>query len=503
MEERTFDELVHYLKQRRLLGYRPPVLLVGAGASFEAGIGTMKQLFEFTGVKDFGEFVEYIRRRSADERYIHLSGFLQTQAPAEVTPGYRALAALLADNYFDLVLSTNFDPLLEDALADARLWRKDYMLLVNGIVRPERLDLILKEPSPRVKIIKLHGDLFHRYMAWTPQEMELFIDEIRPQLKKALYGRDIIIVGYSLSDKPIRELVVKAGGPDSIIWYLHFAEVAKSLRANQRVRGVVSPSCRFEQLFPALAKALDVEEEADVAAPDVEAAAGRRRHRAEPAWADADVARVTGRATVSPESEPPKERTLDDVMASVVALAAGADAPGPAMCTGFVLARPRLIVTEGYSGGHLTDTCTVITTDGRRLRARLVWRDVSHPFGPTFFEVPAELNAPGLHLDPAPIHPPLPVRVSVAAGARVGVSSGSVTALDVGMLVAPVGQVSGLASIDSIVAPGSAGAPVVDATRFGVRGYIVAGSNERPPSLMYPAQRWAHAVPPDDDGVMR
>ncbi|HYR07947.1 MAG TPA: SIR2 family protein [Longimicrobium sp.] len=480
MEERTFDEFVHYLKQRRVLGYRPPVLLVGAGASFEAGIGTMKQLFEFTGVAGFDEFVEYIRGRSADERYIHLSSFLQTQAPAEVTPGYRALAALLAENYFDLVLSTNFDPLLEDALADARLWRKDYMLLVNGIVRPERLDLILKEPSPRVKIIKLHGDLFHRYMAWTPEEMEAFVDDIRPRLKKVLWGRDIIIVGYSMSDKPIRELVVKAGGPDSTIWYLHFAEVAKALRANPRVRGVVDPLCKFEQLFPALAQALDVEGVADTLP--------RRRTRA---------------ASAAPAPAAVQKRTLDDVMASVVGLAPGADAEGPAICTGFVLSQPRLIVTEGFSGGHLTDTCTVVTTDGRRLPARLVRRDTSHPFGPVFFEAPAELNAPGLALDAAPIHPPLPVRVGVAAGERVGVSSGSVTALDVAMRVAPVGQVSSLASIDSIVASGSAGAPVVDAATLAVRGYIVAGSNERPPSLMYPAQRWARAVPTPARPVMR
>jgi hypothetical protein len=481
VEERTFDEFVHYLKQRRVLGYRPPVLLVGAGASFEAGIGTMKQLFEFTGVDGFDEFVEYIRGRSADERYIHLSSFLQTQAPAQVTPGYRALAALLAENYFDLVLSTNFDPLLEDALADARLWRKDYLLLVNGIVRPERLDLILKEPSPRVKIIKLHGDLFHRYMAWTPEEMEAFVDDIRPRLKKVLWGRDIIIVGYSMSDKPIRELVVKAGGPDSTIWYLHFAEVAKALRPNPRVRGVVDPVCRFEQLFPALALALDVDVRTD---------------------------RIPMRRTRAASAPPApaavqQKRTLDDVMASVVGLAPGADADGPPICTGFVLSQPRLIVTEGFSGGHLADTCTVVTTDGRRLPARLVRRDTSHPFAPVFFEAPAELNAPGLALDAAPIHPPLPVRVAVAAGERVGVSSGPVTALDVAMRVAPVGQVSGLASIDSIVAPGSAGAPVVDAATLAVRGYIVAGSNDRPPSLMYPAQRWAQAVPTPARPVMR
>ncbi len=48
MDIRTFDDLLLYMKRRRVLGYRPPVLLLGAGASFEAGIGTMTQLFQFT-----------------------------------------------------------------------------------------------------------------------------------------------------------------------------------------------------------------------------------------------------------------------------------------------------------------------------------------------------------------------------------------------------------------------------------------------------------------------
>lgn len=158
----------------------------------------------------------------------------------------------MAENYFDLILSTNFDPLLEDALVDARLWRKDYILLVNGVIRPESLGLILKEPSPRVKIIKMHGDLFHRQMAWTEEEMLAFAKSIKPQLTPALYGRDIFIIGYSFSDKPIRDLIIKAGGPNSTIWYLHPKEVPKSLRANNRVRAVLSEECKFEALFTKL-----------------------------------------------------------------------------------------------------------------------------------------------------------------------------------------------------------------------------------------------------------
>jgi hypothetical protein len=121
MQPRTFDDLATYLRQRRELAETRPVLLLGAGASYAAGVGLMSELFKFTGVANFDEFSNHIEKYTAEERYVRLAEFLQTRAPAEITPGYRALAAVLEEDYFDLVLSTNMDPLLEDALADARL----------------------------------------------------------------------------------------------------------------------------------------------------------------------------------------------------------------------------------------------------------------------------------------------------------------------------------------------------------------------------------------------
>ena len=41
MVERSFAELVRDLRLSRTAGERPPVLLLGAGASVDAGIGAM------------------------------------------------------------------------------------------------------------------------------------------------------------------------------------------------------------------------------------------------------------------------------------------------------------------------------------------------------------------------------------------------------------------------------------------------------------------------------
>jgi hypothetical protein len=108
-------------------------------------------------------------------------------------------------------------------------------------------------------------------------------------------------------------------------------------------------------------------------------------------------------------------------------------------------------------------------------------------------EVPAELAAAGLHLNPQAPDAAMVVQTAVAAGNRVGISSGAVAnATEQSIPIDPIGPVAHLIELKLAIAPGSSGAPVADAA-FGIRGFIVAGSTDpdRPVSYMYPANRWA------------
>jgi hypothetical protein len=194
---------------------------------------------------------------------------------------------------------------------------------VNGIIRPEKLKLILKGRSPRLKILKLHGDLFHRTMAWTMAEMETFDGEIKPHLEKVLDQRDMVIVGYSMNDKPIRELVAGRDA-DTTTWYLHPKQVPVSLQQDERVRAVIGEECKFEPLFTALAAKLG-------------ARAAKRL-----------LVASSTRTSAAPVRLRPVKRTMDDLLASVVGLMplhGHYDAP---ICTGVLLEEPRVIVTEGF-----------------------------------------------------------------------------------------------------------------------------------------------------------
>jgi hypothetical protein len=473
MIQRTFAELVTDLRMRRTVGDKPPVLLLGAGASVDAGIGAMPELYKFFGCADFDAFCAHIDDLSPSERYRYLSEFLQTRKPADVTPGYQALATLCAQNYFDLVLTTNMDPLLDDALAAARLWRRDYLLIVNGVIRPDRLAPLLGGQSPRVKVVKLHGDLFQRFMAWTVAEMDTFLTEVLPDLTPAVAGRDFLVVGYSLRDVRVRGLVEAAGGS---IWFTHPKAVPDHLeeladKQKSPLRAVVAPESAFEKFFPALAAALQV------AAPSQ----------------PLDAAQVELRTTAPASAG---AQTLDDLMSSTFAIAGPGGMPSS---TAFLVADPRVIVCDTYASAPYisNETLELIASNRQRFTARVLRAEEKHPFGPTVLEAPASLQVPGLRLSTAPLKKGEAIQVLVAAGDKTGISTGVVKKPRVDpMMIAPVpDKVRDLAALECLVAPGSSGAPVVDGA-LDVRGFVVAGSMNpnNPLSFAYPAQYWADAL---------
>ncbi len=519
MPARTLSDLIDYLKELQLLGRPRPVLLLGAGASKGAGLAAMEELFVRLGldpkdpdVRD--KFCDQISRKTALARYELLEDHLQSVDPGEVTPGYRALADLCASRFFDLVLTANFDPLLDDALASANLKRRHYVLLINGVIRPERMNLLLSQPEPRLKIIKLHGDLFYRQMAWTAAEMDDYLEGIWPQLSTAVAGRDFLTVGYSLKDARIMNLVLGTGGK---VWFTNYSEHPTHLTAKDRkhLQEVVSTDCAFESLFTKLATELGVVPAPVAAAPakspePVKAPAtpvkapSTSRRRAKPA-----VAAATPR---SKKTAVPTASTVDDLLAALV----GVWNPqyGLIGMTGFVLAEPRVIVVDGcMSDPKITgfEVNEIVTSRGLHLRTQPIRLVPGDRFGPLLLEVPSELEVPGLRMDVARVTAGLAVQIGVAVRydspypkkargrkkeqVSFGLSSGHV----INGIEHPL-DLSGyrcghVVDLACAVAPGASGAPVVD-EQMAVRGFIVGGSADlkQPQSFMFPAFHWVRKL---------
>jgi energy-coupling factor transporter ATP-binding protein EcfA2 len=122
----------------------------------------------------------------------------------EPGPGYIYLASLVLAGRFRILLTTNFDDLIHDAL----FRYADFKPLVSSFdsqVANIRLD------SPRPKIIKLHGDFLYDNIRNTSRETERLGPNMEEKLRASCRERGLIVIGYAGADSsvmgPIRDLL--------------------------------------------------------------------------------------------------------------------------------------------------------------------------------------------------------------------------------------------------------------------------------------------------------
>jgi len=115
--------------------------------------------------------------------------------------GYAILANLvtLGNGHFNVVLTTNFDDLLEDA-----------MIYFAGerplVIRHESLARFIRPTRTRPVVVKLHGD--HRLAPKnTTQETESLNAEVESTVRTVLHDRGIIFMGYSGNDAGISAML--------------------------------------------------------------------------------------------------------------------------------------------------------------------------------------------------------------------------------------------------------------------------------------------------------
>ncbi len=162
-------DLAQRMKAKRASGSHPYVLVLGAGASISSGTSLNRAVVErVVGTYDLKKFDGYLCRCSDDERFSILRDLVEETLPSK---GYQGLAELIRAGYFNVILSTNFDPLLEDAVTALRMRPRDYIFLVHGVMEPDVIANQIDNPVPRVKIVKLHGDLFYHKFYYTGEEI--------------------------------------------------------------------------------------------------------------------------------------------------------------------------------------------------------------------------------------------------------------------------------------------------------------------------------------------
>ncbi|MBS0160200.1 MAG: SIR2 family protein [Nitrospira sp.] len=128
---------------------------------------------------------------------------------------YRDVAALVRERYFPLIVTTNFDTLLEQALAQTGVRSSDYKITTIGT---RTFDAILPSEEPLTHIVKLHGDLAQDTAYVSPEQIDDALRTSRQWIKSDLVG-DIIMVAHVVDNAdPINKWL--AHGAQRELWWV-------------------------------------------------------------------------------------------------------------------------------------------------------------------------------------------------------------------------------------------------------------------------------------------
>jgi hypothetical protein len=197
--------LANLMQAKREAGHKFTVML-GAGASLSSGVKLtvtlMQELLQRYGqdipLDDIGDRFDELWRRTPEEtRGVYLKPYL-TQRPS---PGYQRLAEIIKAGFIDVLMTFNYDNLVEVALQDAGLRTpQDYCVIIRGDHADDRVVSMMEAREPRIKVLKLHGSLLGGdTFLFSKEEMLIYPDGIG-QLVKQLTRNDIIVCGYAFED---------------------------------------------------------------------------------------------------------------------------------------------------------------------------------------------------------------------------------------------------------------------------------------------------------------
>lgn len=231
MDQASVDQirrLALYMKRRRLL--KPPyVLLLGAGASIASGYpdgrGFVQQFlgrvgYNLAGLTDQDERAMFVREWLAagpDNIDILVNEILPPVMPSL---GYNAIAYLGLEKFLGIILTTNPDPLIEQAFIQGVRDPRQWEILVVGRDADERIRNRLNTGLFPVKIMKLHGDLVSGEFKFTQDEISEFSGSIK-MIVQSLLNEDLIVVGHALQDPDLLEcLSSQSSGVSKSMWYV-------------------------------------------------------------------------------------------------------------------------------------------------------------------------------------------------------------------------------------------------------------------------------------------
>ncbi|HEX8571446.1 MAG TPA: SIR2 family protein [Allosphingosinicella sp.] len=273
--EWTVQDVAGLLRSQKRAGRRC-CLLIGAGVSRSAGIGTGPDFVQLIR-KDYGDAYKRACGKTeggADPDYGACMGELtegeraqivhEQVGKARINWAHIGIARLEMDGaeYVDRILTTNFDPLASRACALFNRFPAVYDLAAlrntDGSNRARFIPAFVRGSA----IYHLHGQHTGFLLLNTRKLLEEQARRIEPALKEATAGRTVIVCGYSGENDPLVERISRQDVyPHGLIWVCHdgkdpCSQVMKVLRRIEDCYIVRNTSA--DRFFTDLANALDL-----------------------------------------------------------------------------------------------------------------------------------------------------------------------------------------------------------------------------------------------------
>ena len=209
-------------------------LLLGSGVSTGAGIPTgwgitldlVSKLAEAKGEStgsdpvawyrqeygedpDYSELLNALAKTTAERQQL-LRGYFEPvdresdDRQGQPTAAHQAIAGLVAGNYIRVIVTTNFDRLLETALAA-------HGVTPTVLTTPEQIQGALPLIHTRSCILKLHGDYLDTRIRNTEQELSSYPEEYNTLLDRVFDEFGLVVCGWSADwDDALRSAFLRA-----------------------------------------------------------------------------------------------------------------------------------------------------------------------------------------------------------------------------------------------------------------------------------------------------
>ena len=169
----------------------------------------------------YSQILDQLAKTPSDRREV-LSEYIGGKQP---TAAHRAIASLVADGYINVIITTNFDRMLEQALRAANVEPAILSTL-------DQVKSAIPLSQSKCTIFKVHGDYLDTRIRNTEDELEVYPEEFDDLLDRIIDEYGLVVCGWSTEwDPALRSAFDRATTRRFATYWTRFGNVSSGAKA--------------------------------------------------------------------------------------------------------------------------------------------------------------------------------------------------------------------------------------------------------------------------------